>query len=216
MSHLVKRWIPTLIAIVSGLVTLGGYLIQNPALVYFRVHLVEWAVIVSGFAFFLGLLNILRVHGRQIVRRRQGWFYSMTLLFAILLGLLPTVLSALPSLPASVPSQEEVDHVVFDFIISPLGGSLAALLVFTLTLGAFRLLRVRRSIGAVFFLLIVVVILLGSVPIVGLERLAGARDWIINVPGMAGMRGLLLGVALGTVITALRVFLASERPHSEF
>jgi len=140
----------------------------------------------------------------------------MTLLFAILLGLLPTVLSALPSLPASVPSQEEVDHVVFDFIISPLGGSLAALLVFTLTLGAFRLLRVRRSIGAVFFLLIVVVILLGSVPIVGLERLAGARDWIINVPGMAGMRGLLLGVALGTVITALRVFLASERPHSEF
>jgi len=74
MSHLVKRWIPTLIAIVSGLVTLGGYLIQNPALVYFRVHLVEWAVIVSGFAFFLGLLNILRVHGRQIVRRRQGWF----------------------------------------------------------------------------------------------------------------------------------------------
>jgi hypothetical protein len=33
---------------------------------------------------------------------------------------------------------------------------------------------------------------------------------------MAGMRGLLLGVALGTVITALRVLVVSERPHSEF
>jgi len=35
------------------------------------------------------------------------------------------------------------------------------------------------------------------------------------VPGMAGMRGLLLGVALGTMITALRVLLTSERPHTE-
>jgi hypothetical protein len=82
-------------------------------------------------------------------------------------------------------------------------------------LAALRLLRARRRLGAVIFLVIVVVILLGSTPLTGLGWLAGVREWIINVPGMAGMRGLLLGVVLGTVITALRVLMGSERPYSE-
>jgi succinate-acetate transporter protein len=109
-----------------------------------------------------------------------------------------------------------LDQAVFDYVISPIGASLAALVVFTLALAAFRLVRVRRGVEAVFFLLIVAVVLLGSVPVMGLEWLADIRDWIVNVPGMAGMRGLLLGVALGTVVTALRVLMTSERPHSEF
>ena len=92
---------------------------------------------------------------------------------------------------------------------------MAALLVFTLTLGAFRLLRARRSAGTVFFLLVVALALMGTTPLIGLEWLADVRDWIVNVPGMAGMRGLLLGVALGTTITALRVFLTIDRPYSE-
>ena len=65
------------------------------------------------------------------------------------------------------------------------------------------------------FLIVAAVALLGSTPIVGMEWLADVRDWIVNVPGMAGARGLLLGVALGTVITGLRVFLTIERPYSE-
>jgi len=139
MSRLVKQWIPTLIATVTGLIVLAGYLFPGQL--------------------FQQMLN---------------------------------------------------------YVIGPLGASLAGLLVFTLTLAAFRLLRVRRSVGAVLFVLIVAVVLLGSTPFVGLEWLADARDWIISVPGMAGGRGLLLGVALGTMITALRVLMGSDRPHSEF
>jgi len=111
--------------------------------------------------------------------------------------------------------QQKLDYIVFDSIISPSGASLAALLVFTLALAAFRLLRTRLNSAALLFLAIVVVLLLGSTPLVGFEWLADIRDWIVNVPGMAGMRGLLLGVALGIVITAIRVFLTIERPYSE-
>ena len=41
------------------------------------------------------------------------------------------------------------------------------------------------------------------------------RHEIVNVMGMAGMRGLLLGVVLGTVVTALRILVAGDRSHSE-
>jgi hypothetical protein len=218
MSKLVKRWIPSLLfATLPGLVVLFGYLFPGHLLIHYRGRvmewrdvLVEWAVIVAGFALLLGLFNVLRVHGERIGRRQRGWPYSLVLLLAMMVAWVPPVLSP------DNPMQKMLDRTVFDYVISPLGASLAALVVFALSLAAFRLLRARRSVGAVFFLLVVALALLGSVPFTGLEWLADIRDWIINVPGMAGMRGLLLGVALGTVITALRVFLTSERPHSEF
>ena len=218
MSKLVKQWIPSLLfATIPGLVVLLGYLFPGRLLIQFRGRvvewrdvLVEWAVIVAAFAFLLGIFNILRVHGGRIGHRRQGWPYSLLLLLVMVVAWIP------PLLPVGIPGQETLDRAVFDYVISPVGASLAALVVFTLALAAFRLLRVRRGAGAVLFLLTVAVVLLGSVPFIGLEWLAGIRDWIINVPGMAGMRGLLLGVALGTVITALRVLVVSERPHSEF
>lgn len=214
MSTLIRRWIPVLLfAVLPGLVVLSGYLLPaNPTLAGLRDYLVEFAVIVAAFAFLLGVFNILRVHSRQVRRRRPGWYYSLMLLFAMLFAMLIAV--RLPILPGAL--QEMSDHFLFDYVISPLGASLAALVVFTLALAAFRLLRGRLSLTTVLFLAVAAVALLGSTPLVGLEWLADIRDWIVNVPGMAGMRGLLLGVALGTVITALRVFMTIERPHSDF
>jgi len=222
MSSLVKKWIPTLIATITGLVVLFGYLFPNRLLTLYRGHvtelrdvLVEWAVIVAAFAFLLGMVNILRVHVRRLFQRGSGRVYSLVLLFAMVVALVLTLIP--PLLPANAVTQNlpDLDQAMFDYLISPLGASLAALVVFTLVLAALRLLRARRRLGAVIFLVIVVVILLGSTPLAGLEWLAGVREWIINVPGMAGMRGLLLGVVLGTVITALRVHMGSERPYSE-
>jgi hypothetical protein len=65
------------------------------------------------------------------------------------------------------------------------------------------------------FVIIVALSLLGSTPILGFRWTSDLRDWLVKVPGMAGMRGLLLGVALGTVITGLRILLAQDRPHSD-
>ena len=218
MSKLVKRWIPSLLfATIPGLIVLFGYLFPGRLLIRYRGRviewrdvLIEWAVIVAAFAFILGAFNILRVHGGRVGKRQKGWPYSLLTLFAMMVAWIP------PVLPTVIPARETADRAVFDYVLSPLGASLAALVAFTLALAAFRLLRVRRGAASVLFLLIVVIVLLGSAPFTGLTWLADVRDWIINVPGMAGMRGLLLGVALGTVITALRILVSSERPHSEF
>ena len=216
MSSLIKRWIPTLLfTIIPGLVVLIGYLLpENQVLVGFRDYLVKWAVIMAAFAFLLGVFNILRVHGKQVIRRQQGWYYSLALLFAMLVaGLAPIlqmILKGRLDSPAPIKVLDDTTSFIFNYIIRPSGASLAALMVFTLTLAAFRLLRVRRSPVTVLFLVVVAVALLGTTPFVGLEQLADIRDWIVNVPGMAGMRGLLLGVALGTIVTGLRVFLTIE------
>jgi hypothetical protein len=222
MGNLIKRWIPILLfAVIPGLIVLVGYLIPgNEALAGLRDYLIKWAVIMAAFAFLLGILNILRVHSKKVLRRQQGWHYSLVLLFAMVAAMLPPILQMIIEalrLDSPIPTKtlDDVTSTIFNYIISPSGASLAALVVFTLALAAFRLLRARRSPATVLFLAVVAIVLLGATPFVGLEWLADVRDWIVNVPGMAGMRGLLLGVALGTVITALRVFLTIERPYSE-
>jgi len=231
ISILVKKWVPIFIATFTGLFVLVGYLFPTPLLVDYRGRptelrdvLVEWAVIVAAFAFVLGVVNMLRVHGARSLRRRPGWPYSLALLLAMLIGALPPILGILQWFLGDIPLQGSLDRLIFDHVISPLGASLVALVAFTLALAAFRLLRTRRGLAQVLlgwlFILVVAAVLIGSAPPTGLVAnlgfLAEVREWIISVPGMAGMRGLLLGVVLGTVTTALRILIISDRPHSEF
>lgn len=229
LGILVRKWGPIFIASITGLTVLVGYLLPSPLLVNYKGRptelrdvLVGWAVIVAAFVFIMGVLNLARVHSGRALHRRKGWFYSTVLLVAMLLGAIPPLLAIPKQLGGQdVPLRALLQHLVFDYTIWPLGASLAALVAFTLALAAFRLLRTRRGWGDIIlgwlFVLIVIGVLLTSTPLVGLDwpALDFIRHEIVNVMGMAGMRGLLLGVVLGTVITALRILVAGDRSHSE-
>ena len=52
-------------------------------------------------------------------------------------------------------------------------------------------------------------------PSAGWEGLPGVKDWILQVPATAGMRGILLGAGLGAGATGARVLLAIDRPYAE-
>ncbi len=207
MRRITRKWIPIFFATVSGLLTLAGYLFPGTILSTCRDQLIEWAVIIGAFALILGIFNILRVHGQRILGSGEERLHSLVLLLAALLSWIP---------PLFYGPSGEMTQAMLDYVITPLGGSLAALVVFTLTLSAVRLLRHRPTPASLLFVLVVALSLLGTTPLLGFEWLSEVRHWLIHVPGMAGIRGLLLGVALGTVITGVRVLLGIERPHSEF
>ena len=211
MRHIVRQWIPFLFAIGTAMVVLLGYIFPNALAFDYRGQrtpvqhiLAEWAVIVASFAFVLGLWNMGRVQVAKAFRKRR--IESLIFVFAALATLLLWLAAIFsPDQSVSNPAGQAVQGV-FDYVISPVGASLAALVVVALTLAAFRLLRARRSAWAVLFLIVVAAALLTSIPLAGLDPgvFSSIRHWVVNVFGMAGMRGLLLGVVLGTAITALR------------
>jgi hypothetical protein len=41
------------------------------------------------------------------------------------------------------------------------------------------------------------------------------KDWVLDVLAMAGVRGVLLGVALGAILTGMRLLLGVERPYDD-
>jgi hypothetical protein len=63
---------------------------------------------------------------------------------------------------------------------------------------------------------VVLLTLIGSVSLPNLEvpLLHELRNWITQVWALGGLRGILIGVALGTIATGLRILLGSDRPYS--
>jgi hypothetical protein len=163
---------------------------------------VTWAGILFAFALLLGLLNLLSVHVGRIRQRAEGWQYS-----AVLIATVVIVLAAGLNGVTSRSLQW-----IFRNVQVPLQATFLSLLVFFIASATVRSFRVR-SIGTVLMMLTAVVVLLGQMPFGDniSTDLVDLQQWIRSVPAVAGQRGILLGVALGTIATGLRILLGVER-----
>ena len=92
-----------------------------------------------------------------------------------------------------------------------------AVLAVTLIYASIHLLRRRLTLVSVIFLVTALLILLGSAPLPFLGNVPILSDLISplvsQVFATAGVRGILLGVALGTLTTGLRILLGADRPY---
>ena len=200
---LVKRSVAIAIAISVGLFVLLDFFVQNAFIGLVKFVFVRWAIIVAAFAMVLGFFNVLIVHLNKILQFKQGWFYSI---FLVLTMMIVLILGLIEGLQGSLTSR------IFQYVLFPLQATIFSLLAFFVASAAYRAFRLRSWESA---LLVItgVIVLLGQVPLWG--ALTTFKEWILGVPSMAGARGILLGVALGTVATGLRVLLGIDRPYSE-
>ena len=216
----IGRVLATTIVMAVGLFILAGSLAtQWPGAIFgvdglkelingIRLLLISWATIVIAFALFLGFANVISVHWSRIQTQKPGTVYSIILLVSLVTTL---VVGFLTGGPNSASSQ-----FIFDFILQPLESTFFALLAIFIATAAFRAFRVR-NLETFIFVLFAVIVLLGQVPL-GIylwAELPVIKDWILNVPALAGVRGILLGVALGTIATGLRVLIGTERPYTD-
>ena len=104
---------------------------------------------------------------------------------------------------------------LFRYVYQPLEATLGALLAFFAVSAAYRAFRVQ-SVEAGILLVSTLLALVVQLPVVGtlVPYLAELRVWLFAVPVTAGVRGILLGVALGTIVTSLRVLLAVDYPYA--
>jgi hypothetical protein len=203
--------LPTAIAIASGLLVLAGYFLTHSEsgglspLAEIQMTLLNWAVILAGFAILIGIVNLSMVHFKKIQDRKRGSVYSILLIFSLITTFVFGLLE-----PTRV-------KIVFTMIQLPVEASLMALLAITLTYASIRLLHRRFDLISVIFLITAVLVMLGTIPLPLLGNIPGISNWlrpvIARVVATSGARGILLGVALGTLTTGLRILFGTDRPY---
>ena len=194
--------VPAVITGLAGLIVLLSFIFAG--LAPLRIALINIAVIVAGLALLLGFARLLNFHLRRVRQRRSGYslaaFITAIVVFAVLLA------DRFLSFGATA--------FVFDAVIAPIQSSLGALLAIFLGVAAVRMAQRRRTWGTLWFLLSAIVVLLTQIPVSPDSLLLPVRQYF-DALAMGGLRGLLLGVALGTLAVALRVLLTIDRPQGE-
>ncbi len=204
--------LPTAVAIAIGFILLAGAFFghtQNGSLNKLgelQLSLLNWAIILAAFALLVGVVNLLIVHTAKIRQKQKGSLYSVFLIFFLLLTLVIGL----------IPGQETNVSWLFNSIQLPVEASLMALLAITLTYASIRLLRQRLSFISVIFILFALFSLIGTAPLPifgSLPFMNIFRPFVAQVLAAGGARGILLGVALGTLTTGLRILLGADRPY---
>ena len=211
-----KRRFPLMLVFVFGILGIIPFIIPHPLVQntdeFLRNNLLK---ILAAFALILGLGSLLRVHIDKIRRKGQNWEYSWVLIgtFAItaIIGLFGGATGS-GILPTSIGQFNFDIWTIYYNVEVPLGAAMFALLSFFMASAAYRAFR-ARSTEATLLLAAAFVVMLGVLPL-GNEispHLPSFAQWIMDVPNVAGQRGILLGVALGMLATALKIILGIER-----
>ncbi len=200
--------VSTAIAIAVGTIILLGYFVPLALLQNIRVLLLGWAVALLGVATLVGILNMVGVHWRRIRSEEKRDYYSVIFLLAFMV----TLIFGLWRSPSDPTFQKAVTSIQ-----APVATTLMALLAVSLAYSSLRLLQKQQGVMAVIFLisaLVFLVLLSGYLPLSSDVPVLNSALGFLNRLPLAGARGILLGVALGSLTTGLRILLGADRPYS--
>lgn len=198
------RVVTAAFAIAAGLIVLLGYFFPGQ-LGSLRILLLDWAVIIAGMAVLVGIYNLAAVQMEKFRARQKGGAYGILLVLSLLVTF---------GLGLVLGPESPYMRLTMDAIIVPVESSLMAILVVTLIYASIRLLRRRLDVMSVVFLATTVIFLALTMP-TPFGPVPGDRA-LLDFLGMfssGGARGLLIGIALGTLLTGLRVLFGVDRPY---
>jgi hypothetical protein len=204
-----KREVPILITLVAGIFCLIGFFVPHPFVHDLYSDVQNWAIVVVGCTYVLGVANLLRINVRQAQRMEGDWIYKIVLI----LGLLITM-----AVGFSEGNYYSDVHSRFQWIYrtfySPMTSTMFALLAFFIASAAFRAFRIRST-EALLLAIAAFILMLGRVPLGHSisPYIPDVADWLMEIPQNAAKRGILIGAALGVMATGIRVILGLEKTY---
>jgi hypothetical protein len=217
--------IASVITILIGTITLIGLLTgDNLGQISFYIQAVripdvarfflQLAVVTAAATIFVGIINLLVVHFTRL-RRGRGSPLNRLNSLVLLIVFFATLAIYFYEKWQGTPPENSLSRVLLEDVQIASEASLAGLLFFALVYGAFRVLRRDVTLPRVVFVATILVVLIGSLPIPALNVVTRFSNWLMAYPVSAGARGMLLGIALATLVLGVRVLIGQDRAISQ-
>lgn len=194
----------TAVAMGFGLFMLWGLVAGSGLVNSYANNILKLVLPTVAIGVLIGILNLLGVHFGRIRRRERQWGYSFIVIVAAAAVIILWLLNV-----------DDVNRLLLEDVQVAIESALAGLVLFALVYGAYRIMSRRVSWGNFLFILSLLVILIGALPLRETAFIADVRAWLLAVPVSAGARGILLGIALATVVTGVRVLIGQDRAYRE-
>ncbi len=201
-----KTRLPIAICFLFGIFTLLQYFSQHPTFTAMYTEILDWMQIIFVFTLLVGVISVLKIHSTKIVRQQRNWPYSiLTVLGIVVMSVLGFAFGTDYGSPFIW---------IFQNIQVPMQSTMFALLAFFVASAAYRGFRFRNAEAAV-LLITAMIVMMGRIPFGHLisDIIPQTAEWIIDNPSTAAKRGILIGIGLGSITTALRVILGIERSY---
>ncbi len=197
-----KGLFSTAIAVISGMIVLVGLFAPIALLPVISSLFLQWASILAGIAILIGIFSMFGTHLSKIRQRSKNSTYS----FALLLFFLLTFFAS------ALPQNTLLEGILLNNIMIPVEVSLMALLSVSLVYASARLLTHRTDLKSIIFIVTALVTLIGLTPwpVIGTLPIVSG---LVQMLAAGGARGMLIGIALGTLLTGMRVIFGADRPY---
>ncbi len=195
------------VTLAAGAVVLVGYFIDLPWLAAVRSLLLEWAIVLGGVLLIAGVAGLAALQWRNLKNEPKKRAYSLVLLASMLVALF--------LLAWDDPSRTWAGWLLKGIFI-PIETSLVAMLAFILLASAVRLAFYRTGGMTIVFLGAAGLSLIGAASGIVFHLPEPFASFVQGLPEAAagaGVRGLLIGVALGAIVVGLRYWLGVDHPQ---
>ncbi len=175
--------------------------------------------VVFTFAIGLGVINLIRYHGKIITRKHPNRPFSIGFFIAFF----ALMIAGLVKEYIPTDKTDNLYTLLFQGTIVPLGATMFSIVGFYIVSAAYRAFRIRSA-EATLMLIAAFIVMLGQVPIgaamtsfipthgwLSNLRLENMSYWILNNPNMAAWRGISFGIEIGALAMSLRIWLSLER-----
>ena len=214
-----KREIPLLLTGIVGFSFLIQFFVPLPFMRFLTDMFSDWISIIAAAAIWLGALNLIKVSLDRIYKKESDWFYASVTIASFLLIV---VVGFFFSGGRSFQDPGTRFDWLYINLYTPLMATMFAMLAFFVASASYRAFRARNA-QATVLLVAAFIVMLGRTPfgdwlssIVFLPKgwgISNISNIIMNYFNVAGQRAIMIGIALGTVSTSLRIILGIERTY---
>lgn len=165
----------------------------------------SWTPMITAFTVLVGTANLILLHGKNISRKTAAWYKSVLLIISFVATL---------GLGLTLGQGSEPYKFIFDNILNATGSTMFALTAFYIGSSSFRAFR-AMNLHATILLVSGALVMLGRVPVGEYvsKAMPDLAQWIMDIPNVAGQRGIMIAMGIGFVSQCLRVLLGYSRRH---
>lgn len=199
-------WLAVLLTVLTGGVVLLSWLFPLPFLEGWRWWLLYTGMVLSGLVFLAAFTFFLHTQWQAVRQQATYWPARALLIVAALSTFALTTLIG----------PQRLGPWLWRFVLVPGGSALLGLLAVVLTYrGLWMAWRRQDPWRWLFLLTFILAILLDAYRslVTPPGWLTDIFTWWNGVVIRAGVRGLLLGLALGVILVGLRVLMGADRPY---